>query len=405
MLEGDRVEAPRTIPFEDELRWAYFRADRFWTAWAAWRSLAVGRAGPFRAFSALRVVLASGRPADPPPFVRAGTGPDRVDSPGRPGVSVLLPTLDRYPYLLMLLDQLRRQTLRPAEVIVLDQTARDRRRYDLAERFPDLPLKVFPLDIPGQCSSRNLGLRSSSQEYILFLDDDVEVAPDFIESHVRCLERHEADSSSGAIQDVEGTPQPPGFTLFRASDVFPAGNSLLRREALLDSGLFDLAYDRGARADGDLGMRLYLSGARMVYDPSIVVLHHHAPSGGLRSHKARKVTYASSTSSLVQRHLPSPTEIYLSLRHFTQLQAREALLLRIFQTFRIRGGPVRCALKLAVATAQLPSTLWLVWKNYRRAVAMTREFPRIESLPPPVEVGHAPTVTHTTASTPHEANS
>ena len=81
MLEGSRVEAPRTIPLEDELRWAYFRADRFWTAWAAWRSVAVGRSGPFRALSALRVVLAAGRPADPPPLVRPATGPDRADSP------------------------------------------------------------------------------------------------------------------------------------------------------------------------------------------------------------------------------------------------------------------------------------------------------------------------------------
>ena len=79
---------------------------------------------------------------------------------------------------------------------------------------------------------------------------------------------------------------PDAFTLRRASDVFPTNNTMLRKSALRLSGLFDLAYEHGPRADGDLGMRLYLSGARMLLDPEIRVLHHHAPSGGLRTHKA-----------------------------------------------------------------------------------------------------------------------
>ena len=123
-------------------------------------------------------------------------------------------------------------------------------------------------------------------------------------------------------------------------DVFPTNNTLARREALERSGLFDLAYDHGARADGDLGMRVYLSGSVMMLEPAISVLHHHAPRGGLRAHGARVVTYASSRRRITHRHLPEVTEIYRSLRYFSERQVRETI--------------VQSAVGRSVRTAALP---------------------------------------------------
>jgi hypothetical protein len=181
--------------------------------------------------------------------------------------------------------------------------------------------------------------------------------------------------------EADGTELPADFKILRASDVFPTNNTLVRRAALRDSGLFDVAYDRGARADGDLGMRMHLSGKLMVLDPSIVLLHHHAPSGGLRAHRARKVTYASSQRSLFQRHLPSPTEIYLGLRYFSREQVREMLWIRALQTLRVRGVFMRRVAKVFVGATQLPSTLSHVRRTYFRAFKMMRDFPQIGRLP------------------------
>jgi GT2 family glycosyltransferase len=380
LLAGDHVEPARSLLVEDELRWARFRSGRFWMSWALWRMVATGRIGLRQVLDAARRAGEDSKSADPPPFIRTPENLNRTAINGRPEVAVLIPTIDRYPYLMTLLGQLQRQTIPPVEVIVVDQTRPDRRITDLAARFPDLPLKVFVLDRPGQCSSRNLGLRDCRCEFILLLDDDVEIEPDLIRSHHDCLVRYNADVVSGVAQEIDGSSLPRDFAAFRASDVFPAGNTMVRRAALVTSGLFDLAFDRGARADADLGMRLYLSGAMAVLDPSIVVLHHHAPSGGLRAHKARKITYASSQRSLTQRHLPSPTEIYLGLRYFTAEQVREALWIRVLQTFRVRGGPPRRLARAAIGVAQLPSTLWAVARNARRARELMREFPRIGAL-------------------------
>jgi hypothetical protein len=127
-------------------------------------------------------------------------------------------------------------------------------------------------------------------------------------------------------------------------------------------------------------MRIYLSGMLMVLNPEISIFHHRAPAGGLRTHKARVITYASSRQKLNVRHLPSVTELYLALRYFTPKQVREMLWLRTFGTFSIRGGNWKRFLKVFTSAACLPDTIRQIRKQRLLAHAMCAEFPRISSL-------------------------
>jgi GT2 family glycosyltransferase len=152
---------------------------------------------------------------------------------------------------------------------------------------------------------------------------------------------------------------------------------MIRKSVLRGSGLFDLAFDRGQRADADLGMRIYLAGACMLLDPEIAVLHHHAPRGGLRVHKARVITYASSRQRLMHRHLPSVSEVYLRRRYFTPRQEWESLWQRAVGTLSSRGSRWRRALKLAIGLVLVPSTLWQMRRRCRQATAMLEKYPSI----------------------------
>jgi hypothetical protein len=208
------------------------------------------------------------------------------------------------------------------------------------------------------------------------------VEPSLIEDHLRAMRRFRADVSCGVANEVGAGPLPAEFRYHRPADVFPTNNTLASQEVLRRSGLFDLAYDRGQRADRDLGMRVYLSGAVMILNPDISVLHHHAPAGGLRTHKARVVTYASSRSKLLHRQLPSVTEMYLAQRYYTPRQLRESIWLGVLGTFSIRGGKLRKLAKLGVSPAYLPNTLLRIRHVYRLSVAMMREYPQIPNLGP-----------------------
>jgi GT2 family glycosyltransferase len=385
----ERAEPAAPPPLEDALRFVLWRYGRLWARWAVVRGIATG-AVPAGALRRLSEIRREPRPASPPPFRPGGAA--EAPPGGGPGLSVtvLIPTVDRYPYLRKLLDQLRVQTTPPLEILVLDQTPADRRASSLAEEYPDLPLRYFALDRAGQCSSRNLGIHHARGDAILFLDDDDEVPPDLIERHLKSMARFGCDVSSGVADEVGAGPLPESFRLVRSSDVFPTNNSLARVTALSGSGLFDLAYERGARADGDLGMRLYLSGAFMVLNPEISVLHHHAPSGGLRTHRARVVTRASSRSRLAERHLPAVTEIYLAKRYFTPRQVREALWHRAVGTLRGDGSMGFRLAKAAVAAILLPDTIRQIHRREAQATAMMREFPQIPSYPGRPEEARTP---------------
>jgi hypothetical protein len=317
------------LPFVDELRFAYYRFGGKWAAWALFRGLMTGYVSLPSALRAWRKVMSTARPSEPAPYrtpnlpslsapiplahqLGEGSRVSEMESGERAGmgcalstsstlnsqrsalVSVLIPTVDRYSYLRTLLGQLRQQTVRPLEIIIIDQTATERRREGLFEEFSDLPLKVILQNEPGQCTSRNAGLQTAVGEYVLFIDDDDEVPPDLIEAHLQNLTQFRAEVSSGVANEVGTGPLPADFCLLRTSDVFPTNNTMIRRDVLRRSGLFDLAYNHRQRADGDLGMRIYLAGALMVLNPAISVLHHHAAAGGLRKHKARTVTYSMS---------------------------------------------------------------------------------------------------------------
>ena len=386
LLSDARTE-PARLPLEDEMRFVYYRFGRFWLRWSLMRCVLTKVTGLRGAIAIQQSLEREPAPATPPPLRELSATDGPASRTADRTVTVLIPTVDRYPYLEKLLEQLGRQTVRPLEVIVVDQTTPERRRTDLAASFPSLPLQVLHLDRAGQCSSRNAGLEASNGDCILFVDDDDEVPPDLIERHLESLDRFRNEVSCGVAEEDGAGPLPEAFRLFRSSDVFPTNNSLIVKNVLSRSGLFDLTYDRGARADADLGMRLYLSGCLMVLNPEIKALHHHAPSGGLRTHGARVITYASSRKQLAQRHLPATTEIYLALRYFSARQVREFLWLQTAATLAFKGALLRRVLKALVGVALLPDTLRQIRRRTRDARVLLEAGPKIPALSSRAERG------------------
>jgi GT2 family glycosyltransferase len=338
---------------------------RTWAGWALQRAVVTRELSPVAARRLVPVVRAASR--DPLPHFRP---PERPPGAADRTVSVILPTIDRYPYLVPLLHQLAAQTTRPHQVLIVDQTPRPRRRHDLAAVEPGLPVTVFEQDTPGQSTARNRALQAATGDFVLFIDDDDEIGPDLIADHLRSL-TDGVDASSGGVDDATAGPPPEGFRHRRANDNFPTNNTMLRRSVLARSGSFDPAFDRLPMEDHDLGLRLHLAGATLLYDPAVLVYHHHAPAGGLRVHGTRTVTRAGSRRSLRQRNHPAVTELALGHRYGTARQRREARAVRTLSTLSGDGSTPRRIARLVVQLVLLPSTV----RRIRVADAAAAVFP------------------------------
>jgi GT2 family glycosyltransferase len=378
LLSGKPSDSRVTLPVYDEFRFIRYHYGKKWLNWAAFR--AVWNGYP------LSQVLASHRqlqkeevPLLPPPYRHRWPekNPDPSKLHGR--ISILIPTLQRYSYLRNELKQLQNQSVRPLDIMVVDQTPAAERETGLEKEFPDLPLKVIHQDVQGQCTAWNAAIENSKGEFLLFLGDDADqIATDFLEKFLKTFEKTGADMVASAVEEKGGEQISEGNSFLRISDTFPI--CMIRREAFAKSGLLDYAFDRGSRADADLAMRCYLTGAFMVFDPGIRILHLRAPRGGLRAHKARVMTYGTSRNSFWHRDIPSATEIYLVKRHYSARQYRELIWQRCFGTLAMRGNALKRSVKFLLGLLRMPGTLAQICQTSKRASSLLADFPKIPEL-------------------------
>jgi GT2 family glycosyltransferase len=193
-----------------------------------------------------------------------------------PALSVVIPTRNRADYLEVLLASIARQRLNAGyEVLVVDDASTDR----TTEVAVAGSARYIRHDAQrGLNAARNVGARSSSAELIAFLDDDVEVPPDWAREMVEGARRHpDADAFGGPIRarfegrapSACGREDPPITTLDLGpedseADAVWGANMVIRREAFRRVGPFDEAIS-GHGDEEDWLRALRAAGGRVVY--------------------------------------------------------------------------------------------------------------------------------------------
>lgn len=204
-------------------------------------------------------------------------------------VSIVIPTRDRPQRLLATVASIVAGERQPDEVVVADQSTGE------AASIPDaagVEIVHLRLTSVGSSTARNAAIRAARGDVLVFLDDDVRVAPDWLERIVDALDAAPPRSAvtgavlsdhvgGGHVPSLQSQTAPATFSgrLFR--DPLFAGNMALRRSAFDDVGLFDERLGAGAAfpaaGDNDLGYRLLEAGYEIAYVPDAVVYH-----GGVR---------------------------------------------------------------------------------------------------------------------------
>jgi GT2 family glycosyltransferase len=204
-------------------------------------------------------------------------------------VSVVVATYNRLGLLAELLSDLAQQTLPEGsfDVTVIDDGSREPVEAALQPREWPYQLRIVRQENTGQARARHAGIMLSDGELVVILDDDMRVAPDFLEQH-RALHEQGFEVVLGAIKSPSGQAAKPLFERFhgRQLDRFIAdmrsgkpipgaalctGNVSFRRARYLDIGGFDLSLKRSE--DRDLGIRLKKEGARFAFSEAASSTH------------------------------------------------------------------------------------------------------------------------------------
>jgi GT2 family glycosyltransferase len=255
-------------------------------------------------------------------------------------ISVIMHTYYRYEYLEKVLKILTRQTLKPFEIIISDQTPLNDRPPGFYENFKELPLKIINLDKPSHAPAQNIGAKSSTGDILIFLDDDCEFREDYIEQHIKVMTEENVDVVVGPNSLTEDLPETYEKQYLERRDPFSffikkvpikwngmviyttGGNTLIRRESFFKIGGYDEKIPR--MADVEIGFRLYKSGAKMYHSVKPFVHHFKSNRGGSRKSQ-KDIPYLRLLSYLYiyKKHFPG-----WSTRQFCLKEIIDAILFR-----------------------------------------------------------------------------
>jgi glycosyltransferase involved in cell wall biosynthesis len=203
-----------------------------------------------------------------------------------PGVTfdLVVATLGRSEELDGLLRSLEHQTHTAFRVLAVDQNDDDRVAETLA-RHPGLRTVALSSN-PGLSRARNVALRHLEADVVAFPDDDCVYPDGLLEAVARELRgRPDLDGIGGQAADPEGRPSgrwPARRSTIELDTLWNRANShtiFLRRELVQRVGGFDEGLGLGSGTSWHSGEEIELlvralrQGARIEYDPALVVLH------------------------------------------------------------------------------------------------------------------------------------
>ncbi|MEC5164350.1 GT2 family glycosyltransferase [Flavobacterium sp. PL11] len=256
----------------------------------------------------------------------------------KPLVSIVSINYDQPDVTCEMLASLQKITYPNIEVFVVDNASPTTSPAIIKEKYPEVQLLISEKNL-GFAGGNNIALRKAQGEYILLLNNDTEVKPDFLESLVDLLQ---ADTSIGIVSpkilyfyenntiQYAGTSSMNSITSRAGSDgdksidmgqynqiketFYPHGacmmmsRKVLEEVGLLYEGYF-LYYE-----EYDFAERVKNAGYTIYYQPNSTILHKESISTGKNS--PLKTYYLNRNRVLFLRRNSHGIQFFLAIIYF-----------------------------------------------------------------------------------------
>jgi len=230
-----------------------------------------------------------------------------------PHISIIILNWNGLENTMGCLESLKKNVYPNYEVVVVDNDSKENEGKILQERYGSYIKVIRNSENLGFAEGNNVAIRkimeASASDYILALNNDIIVEPDFLTELVKTAQRH---PEAGSVQckmvwaQDKGLLDNAGFKFLKPGLVFNrgrfepienydkeeevlaccAGACLYRREALEDIRMDDEYFDKDFFVyceDVDLGLRLQWMGWKSWYCPKSIIYHQIGASSGRES--------------------------------------------------------------------------------------------------------------------------
>ena len=164
-------------------------------------------------------------------------------------ISVIIPTFNRHDLIQRAVSSVLLQTVKPDEVLVIDNGSNDKTDLMLSSLFPSV--KYFLETKKGVSAARNKGIKLAKSNWIAFLDSDDAWSPKKIEKQIefanknknlRLIHTNETWYRNGKLLNQLKKHKKSGGNIFKKSldlcCVSPS-SSIIKKDVFSDYGLFD----------------------------------------------------------------------------------------------------------------------------------------------------------------------
>jgi GT2 family glycosyltransferase len=244
-------------------------------------------------------------------------------------VTVVIPNYDGFRHLPPCLDTLLSTMTQehPFKILVVDNGSTDGSKLLLQTSYPQISAIYLP-DNTGFSHAVNVGIKAVKTPYVILLNNDTIVKPDFVRHLTETMDANPHAFSAGARMLRMDSPRRidnagdlycvlgwayargkdrPAAAYNKPAKIFSAcgGAAIYRRSAFARIGYFDESFFAYLE-DVDIGYRAQLYGYQNLYTPSAQVLHAGSAASGSRYNTFKTPLAAANSIRLIKNNMPLP---------------------------------------------------------------------------------------------------
>lgn len=169
--------------------------------------------------------------------------------------------------------------------------------------------EVIIRDDPGICKARNAGIKQSSTDKLIFLDDDAAPTAGYLDVARNALEKHRAVAGKVTHPDHSVISEFPTWydqgSQGQYTNTIVGCNMAFDKGIFEEVGMFDERFEWG-HDETDLAIRLAAVGVPIWYEPKLRVKHPYAD--GIFDYWRKMWAYGSADIKMYRKHGLSPTQ-------------------------------------------------------------------------------------------------